>query len=130
MDTLENKDTIRKQKDANVCLIKLLKLFNLQKGSGLLGMWMWWNTLLLLCRLKMMSRWDVCKALISDILASVLRCATRWRCVIHLCFGSGANDENVCLLHLEREGGDGKSIFSPRAEKVLSCFLFMRVHFG
>lgn len=58
----------------------------------------------------MMSRWDVCRALISDNLASVLLCATRWRCVIHLCLGSGVDDENVCLLHLEREGGDVKSI--------------------
>lgn len=58
---------------------------------------------------QMMSRCDVCRALIVDILAAVLCCATRWRCVIHLCLGSGVYDENVCLLHLEREGRDGKS---------------------
>lgn len=67
-----------------------------KKRPGLLGMWMWWNTFLLLCRLKMMSRWDMRRALISDILASFLHCATRWRCVIHLCLGNSVYDDNVC----------------------------------
>lgn len=47
----------------------------------------------------MMSRWDVCRALISYILASVLHSATRWRCVIHLFLGNSVYDESVCLQH-------------------------------
>lgn len=70
----------------------------------------------------MMSRWDVCSALIRDILAFVLHCATRWRCVIHLCLGRGVDDDNVRLLHLEREGGDVKSI-PPKEPRASFLFL-------
>lgn len=74
----------------------------------------------------MMSQCNVCRALISDILASVLHCATRWRCVIHLCLGNSVYDENVCLLHLETEGRDVKSILP----KELRCSFMLLIYEG
>lgn len=44
--------------------------------------------------------------------------------VIHLCLGSGVYDENVCLQHLEREGGDVKTILlkNLRGSFMLLCY--------